>query len=302
MNCHLSRNHKIAAISLVHNRFCAESFIQFTNEISEDWDWGEVCRHLEQNTVDFPKGIDWKRVHRVWESLSRSLEQGVSLTCAVDKDFPQKLIFSLQKMPALLSYKGNPIWNTLNGVAVVGARKMHSCSEHWMQKELLPFLSGSNGIYLISGGAYGVDQLSHRLAIRSGIPTVVVLPSGLESPYPQKARDLMEYIGESGGALLSPFSYDQKVRPSLFARRNQLLVSLSEELLLVQAARRSGSHMSALMALSESVEVGVVPGHPSEADFSANLDLIYDGAKIIRDRNDLETMIFENGKTRLCRQ
>ncbi len=279
---------KLASLSWVHSHFYASQFLQLIKILPEKPPWSLVQQKVESLLFLGPK-VRWDQVEQLERELCQLLQNAGQLVCPLDQEFPIRLQ-NKEKAPALLSYLGKSVWNHNTSLAVVGARKMESESKVWMNRELRGALSRSS-CCVISGGALGVDQESHRLALRSGCPTVVVLPSGLLNPYPNSIKSLCEVILARGGGILSGFSPFSQVKPHHFYRRNHLLAQLSDCLLLVQAARRSGSHMSALMAMEQGLDVGVVPGHPSQTGFLANLDLIHDGARVVRQSADIQSMI-----------
>lgn len=278
---------KLASLSWIHSRFSASGFITLLKDLPANPTWSRICEMVEDGPMA-DRRVRWDKLEQLEAELLQVLENKGRLVCPLDPAFPQKLMES-ETAPALLSFYGEPVWNHQNCLAVVGARKILPDTLLWMNRELRKFLQGSR-CCLVSGGAVGVDQEAHRLAIKSHRPTVIVLPSGLLNPYPASVQYLMELASDHGGAVLSCFPPYSQAVSNHFYRRNRLLIQLSESLLLTQAARRSGSHMSSLLALELGVDLGVVPGHPSEPGFSANLDLIHDGARVIRTGNDVGAM------------
>lgn len=284
MTTSLSWHLKLASLSWVHTRFCATQFVQLIKTLPKNPTWSLIQQRVASGPL-LGTNIRWDKVDLLEEELLTLLQSHGQLVCPLDKEFPTHLRYR-DKVPALLSYFGSAVWNQSPSLAVVGARKIDPDSKTWMNRELRDLLSASP-CCIVSGGAVGVDQASHCLALRSGSPTIIVLPSGLLNPYPSTAKSLIETVSNKGGAVVSAFPPLSQAKSSHFHRRNRLLVQMSDSLLVIQAARRSGSHMSALLALEQGLDVGVVPGHPSQAGFLANLDLIHDGARVVRHAEDI---------------
>lgn len=222
--------------------------------------------------------------------IEQALRNDIRLLTPAEDDYPQALKQS-QSFPALLSLKGPPVWKRGDGLAVVGARKMASSSKAWMDL-YLPEIMKPPYQFLVSGGAEGVDQYAHRTCLRMNFPTLAVLPSGLLKVYPQNFAGWLDMILQQEGAVISNFKVDQLVRKNLFHLRNRVLISLCETVVVVQAERRSGSYLSARLALDEGRRVGVVPGHPTERAFGGCLDLLYDGAEMFRCHQDVMSSPF----------
>jgi DNA processing protein len=276
---------RLAALSWITPAFHAGHFRHSCELLDEGLsivdiikNWSEKFRSIAR--LDPSQYFD--QVSR-WRDSAESL--GIHLLTPLADDYPC-LVQVSSAPPALLAYKGSPVWMHRDGISIVGSRKMSLQSKHWLDTHFPELLCGKES-YVVSGGAEGVDQYAHVSAIRSAIPTVVVLPAGLNRFYPSEFASHENVIVEQGGAILSQFAPTQEVRKNLFHTRNRLIVSLTKTLLVVQAARRSGSYLSARLALDEGRRVGVIPGHPLDRDFSGCLDLIFDGAELIRHPRDL---------------
>ncbi len=195
--------------------------------------------------------------------------------------------------PPFLACWGEPSWRRRPSIAVVGSREPSSEALSWMETHLVEFLRATSAV-VVSGGARGIDQRAHRLAIRSGCPTVVFLPSGLACPYPGEWQNWKHDVLAGGGALLSHYPPFQEIRRIHFEERNRLIAALGKILLVVEARRRSGSSMTARLAADLGRTVCVLPGHPSDPRAGGTIDLLFDGAEPIRDATDL-VMQFSKG-------
>lgn len=219
------------------------------------------------------------------EVLVRLHDQGVKFTFLGDRLYPPSFL-GMPGAPIFLSYKGHPTWLWGRSLSVVGSRDITALSQRWMEEHLAEFLRQEKAI-LVSGGARGVDQIAHQLALRNLNPTVVVLPSGLGCIYPQNLEAWQSRIIDGGGCLLSEYPYGETMQKHFFHDRNRLIAGLGVMTLLVEARRRSGSLITAQKTLQLGKTVLVVPGHPSDSSHLGNLDLLSEGATPIRDAQDL---------------
>ncbi len=172
-------------------------------------------------------------------------------------------------------------------ISVVGARNICDWSMEWMENELAPCINELK-MGIVSGGARGVDQWGHRLAIRQGLPTVIVLPSGLNQMYPRELQNWKEF---SHVLFLSEYGVDQPMLKHHFYARNRLVVGLSPLTLVVQAKERSGTMISARFARDQGKCLATLPSHPLDSRFTGNNQLLFDGAMMVRDKGDLALLI-----------
>jgi DNA processing protein len=173
-------------------------------------------------------------------------------------------------------------------LAIVGTREISPPSEVWMRRELFR-LKGP--VLIVSGGARGVDALAHQIALERGWPTGVVMPSGLDRPYPEHWMRHRHLVMQGGGFLMSEFRDDQRMQKSHFAARNRLIASLADFVLLIEARFRSGSSITATHARENSRELGALPWSPLDLCGELNNQLIVDGAHLIRSADDLSNIL-----------
>jgi DNA processing protein len=143
-----------------------------------------------------------------------------------------------------------------------------------------------NGVVVVSGGAIGVDRAAHEGAIDGGGSTVVVLPSGLDDPYPPANRDLFERV-IGAGCLLTEVEDGAAPQPGRFLRRNRLIAALGGTTVVVQAPARSGALSTARLARRLGRRVLAVPASPWDPRGSGNLRLLLGGARICASLGDV---------------
>lgn len=230
-----------------------------------------------------------------FEVLERSSEQGVVWSYPGCLDYPQ-LWMQIEPRPAIFCYQGEPVWNQLPLLSVVGSRTPMVEILQWMNREFSEYLR-QTGWGVVSGGARGIDQWSHRLALDNRCPTVCIFPCGLLNPYPFGQEALWERILKQGGALVSTFGLDLPMRKQAFHIRNRWIAGLGHSCFVAEANRRSGSSLTAQLTIKLGREVCTLPVSSLATQGLANLDLICDGAPLIRQAADLITFSYRNQKT-----
>ncbi|WP_413584628.1 DNA-processing protein DprA [Bdellovibrio sp. HCB274] len=214
--------------------------------------------------------------------------QGVQFLSYGESLYPSQC-YRMADPPLTLSYRGSPAWMIERSISIVGSREPSAESLRWMEQELALFMELQLP-FVVSGGARGVDQKAHSLALRKNCQTAVVLPSGLGEIYPSSLVDWITPVLDQGGCFLSEYDPKQMMHKRLFHHRNRLIAALGSVTLLVEARRRSGTLITAHQAAELSRPVWVVPGHPLDPHFLGGLDLLLDGAQLVRDAQDLSTL------------
>jgi DNA processing protein len=177
----------------------------------------------------------------------------------------------------LLVAEGSP------AVTIVGARRASSYGRETAQS-LAADLAAA-GLPVISGMAFGIDAAAHRGALVGG-RTLAVLGAGAERAYPRSSSRLFDQIGETG-AVVSELPPDTPTFRWTFPARNRLMAALAEMTVVVEAAERSGSLITAEMAIESGRLVGAVPGPVNSWRSSGTNKLLRDGACVIRDAADV---------------
>ncbi len=162
-------------------------------------------------------------------------------------------------------------------IAIVGTRRADDealdCA-HSIARE-----AALRGIVVVSGGAVGVDRAAHEGAIDGGGRTIVVLPTGLDAPYPARNADLFARVVHSG-CLLTETDDRTPPQSGRFLTRNRLVAALGQSLVVVQAPARSGALSTARLARRLGRKVFAVPASPWDPRGSGNLRLLEGGARI----------------------
>ena len=182
-------------------------------------------------------------------------------------------------------------------VTIVGARRASGYGRH-VAEELGRSL-GAAGVLVISGMADGIDAAAHRGALAARAPTVAVLGGGPNVVYPRGQGRLYRRILEAGGAVVAELP--PKTRPAkwTFPARNRIMAALAQVTIVVEAAEQSGSRITSDRALELNRTVGAVPG-PVTSQLSAGTNaLIYDGAHLIRDAQDVLDKLYGVGSHRV---
>ena len=246
-----------------------------------------------QRFISNKKLINWLAINN-WVDLAKKelewcLKNNIQWVTYGDDDYPKEF-YELHRPPILLTYKGNSCWNNNKKLSVVGSRDPEPYILRWLDIHLTTLLK-ENNLTVVSGGARGIDQKAHQVSLRTSSPTICLLPSGLKNIYPNNLSLYEESIIEGGGALISQFSPESIMYKGHFHIRNQLIASLGEVSLIAEARKKSGTMITAKRAIELGREVAVLPSFPDSQKNAGGLDLLYDGAHLIRNKEDLELLL-----------
>ncbi len=206
------------------------------------------------------------------------------------KAYPKNFSHFFETAPILLILGQWPSEPAGFSVTCVGSRVADEQALNWMDFYLSPLIQEKQ-LRVISGGARGIDQKAHKIAVRSQSPTLCFLPSGLDHFYPESLKTLKTDILDCGGAFISCFPPWQKMNKFYFHIRNSLLPLCSSLVLILQAQIRSGTMLTAQKSLEYGIPLAVLPGPALSARWTGNLQLLYDGAYLVRDNLDLSLLI-----------
>jgi DNA processing protein len=206
---------------------------------------------------------------------------GARFVALGEHDYPQTLA-RMDNPPPLLAVKGTAAAFGLPPVAIVGARNA-SLAGIKMARMLASEL-GRNGYCVISGLARGIDTAAHQGSLDTG--TVGVLAGGIDRPYPPENTRLCDEIAERG-AIVSEMPFGWEPRAQDFPRRNRIVAGLALGLVVVEAAQRSGSLISARLAGELGRLVFAVPGSPLDPRAAGTNGLLKDGATLVTEAADV---------------
>jgi len=219
---------------------------------------------------------------RAQKEIDRGRKKGYSLLTLEDVEYPAYLreIFD---PPGVLYCAGD--LEALQGpaVAIVGTRTPSPYGRAVAEK--LAEDLASRGVVIVSGLALGIDSIAHWGALKGG-RTVAVLGSGLDNIYPRQNRKLFQKIAENG-AVVSEFPLDAPPFAAHFPRRNRIISGLVQAVIVVEAAAKSGSLITARMALEQNREVMAVPGNVTSDMSKGTNGLIKTGAKLVEGWEDV---------------
>lgn len=234
------------------------------------------------------KRAKWIAEFRGWDALMADIERveadGVGLVFHGDDNYPVALYDLGQDAPPLLYVKGDVRQEDRFAIAMVGSRKSSDYGLAVTGKMSADL--GRSGMTVVSGMARGIDAAAHRGAMKSGGRTFAVLGSGIDVIYPPEHKGLMDKIAASG-AVITEFAPGTPPFKENFPRRNRLISGLSMGVMVVEAAPRSGSLITARYALEQGKEVFAVPGDIMSRTSAGTNDLLKQGAKLVTGAADV---------------
>jgi DNA processing protein len=218
------------------------------------------------------------------DDIARHLEMiGGRFIAVHDAEYPPQLL-DLFDPPAGLFVLGRRMDEPHTTVAIVGARR---CSPGGREMAtMIGRTLAETGVCVVSGGAKGIDAAAHRGALSAGGPTVCVLGSGLDVPYPEEHQRLLAEIAKHG-SVVTEYTPGTPAEPFRFPARNRLVAALARAVVVVEGAAGSGSTITTDHAVDLGREVFAVPGSPASAVSAVPLGLIREGATLIRGPEDL---------------
>ena len=206
---------------------------------------------------------------------------GVRLVALGEAHYPIRLSM-IDDAPPLLAVRGRAAILEMPMVAIVGSRNASAAGMRFADR--LARDLGAAGFAVVSGLARGIDAAAHRGSLATG--TIAVLAGGHDHIYPPEHRELADAI-LANGALISEMPLGWEPRARDFPRRNRLISGLVAGIVVVEAAKRSGSLITARFALEQGREVFAVPGSPLDPRAEGSNDLIKQGATLVADAADV---------------
>jgi len=252
--------------------------------------------------ISFFDASDIKKISELKESgiLDRELEliEKKKIDCldVFDRDYPS-LLKEIDNPPLVLYVAGNKEILNKFLFAIVGTRMPTIYGISMAQK--FSFRLSILGLGIVSGLARGVDSVVHKAAVKEGV-SVAVLGSGLCNIYPRENKQLAQEVSQSG-AVVSEFPLHAPPLKENFPRRNRIISGLSKGVLVVEAASKSGTLITAHLAVEQNREVFALPGHAESPLSKGTHKLIKEGAKLVDSLEDILEELnlkFENEQNR----
>lgn len=221
---------------------------------------------------------------RVQALVEQAREQGWQWLSLDDNAYPE-LLRQIADPPPLLWLAGNPLLPSLPQLAVVGSRHATRAGHELAYRFCADLAQG--GLVITSGLARGIDAAAHQAAVDLELPTLAVLGTGLDIRYPRANSGLAERILQTGGTLLTEYPPGTRPLQQNFPRRNRIISGLSVGTLVVEAALRSGSLITARQALEQGREVFALPGSIHNPLSRGCHALIREGAHLVESSRDI---------------
>ncbi|MBA4395602.1 MAG: DNA-protecting protein DprA [Desulfobacca sp.] len=227
--------------------------------------------------------VKFKRAEKIDRELDRLEQQGVNVLTFNDPLYPP-LLAKIHDPPPYLYFKGRPSAQDSRSLAVVGSR--NGTSYGIRMTERLAWSVSQSRLTIVSGLARGIDTAAHQGTLMAGGRTVAVLGSGLDVIYPPENEKLFHQICEQG-MVCSEFPLGTLPERQNFPIRNRIISGMSLGVMIVEATLRSGSLITARLALDQGREVFAVPGSIESFKSSGTNHLIKQGAKLVEHARDI---------------
>lgn len=244
--------------------------------------FGSAVKALEhiKNSTKFSK-LQVVPQSIVEDEIAAVLRLGGTILCPFEPGYPAALA-AIADPPPVLTVLGGAACLQKPGIGIVGTRNA-SLNGRRMAAMLAAGI-GRAGYAVVSGMARGIDTAAHEAALKDGAATIAVLAGGADQIYPKENDRLYRAILEAGqdgnGAVMSELPLGMQPNARLFPRRNRIVSGLSLGLVVVEAALRSGSLITARQALDQGREVFAVPGFPLDPRAEGPNSLIKQGARL----------------------
>ncbi len=231
------------------------------------------------------KPINPPRPDQVEAEIEYAEQMGVRLICAIEPDYP-KYLRALDPPPPVISVLGRAEVLHRPCVAIIGSRNASAIGQRFANG--LAAELGQGGYTVVSGLARGIDSAAHHGSLTTG--TVAVLGGGVDHIYPRENAELHAQIVENGAIVSeSPLGYRATARD--FPRRNRIISGLCRGVVVIEAAERSGTLITARYALEQNREVMAAPGSPLDPRTKGCNRLIRQGAHLIESAEDVMAVL-----------
>jgi DNA processing protein len=217
------------------------------------------------------------------EEVKKAGDNQIDIIFKEDQYYPPTLS-EIYDPPDFIYSKGNKELLKTDKIAVVGSRKGSSYGWQCLNK-ILPAICEA-GVTIVSGMAYGIDSMAHKIALKANGDTIGVNAGGLLHLYPSGNIGLIRHIVEKG-CIISEFALDTIPRPFYFPIRNRIIAGISRSILVAEAAFKSGSLITARLGLEQNRDIFAIPGRIDSPISEGTNYLIQQGAKLITSSKDI---------------
>lgn len=271
----IDKNKLISYIQLINTPGIGP--IGFKKAVAKYGDVEKALRYIAEKKEVFSR-------HKAEEEVMTAEIKQVHLITIEDEIYPYNLK-QIEDCPPVLYALGNvDLLKDSNMLAIVGARDASlsalKCAEALSSK------LAENNITIVSGMAKGIDSAAHNGALSANGKTIAVLGTGVDVIYPKEKKELYNNLVKNG-LILSEYPFHTQPQASNFPRRNRIVSGLSKGVLVVEASIKSGSIITANMALEQGRDVYAVPGAPYDGRASGCNKLIKDGAVLVDSVDDI---------------
>lgn len=269
-------NRKIIDILLEHLKSPKEIYFLREREIEQLLKEEEQVntKQLESVLFQFSKSISIDMAKKRIEALN---EQGIRFVACEDAQYPKKLL-QVDEYPYGLYVKGSLPTEQKKKIAIVGARKCTTYGREMARifaREL-----AKEGIEIISGLARGIDANAHRGCLEGGQKTYGVLGCGIDKIYPRENIELFLKMEKNGG-VISEYAPGAEPMPYHFPYRNRIISGMADGVFVIEAAKKSGSLITAQLGLDQGREIFALPGRTIDPQSEGCNLLIQKGAKLV---------------------
>ncbi|MDR0915044.1 MAG: DNA-processing protein DprA [Oscillospiraceae bacterium] len=263
-----------------------KSIESFYNDGSSQWLISGIFSSPELTALENTPLSDAEKILQKCDAL------GYRLLTIDDPAYPHKLM-EIYSPPAVLYISGNlPDFNTL-AISIVGTRR---ASAYGIKSAYeIAYNLAKEGVIIVSGGALGVDSSAHSGAIHARGTTVSVLGCGINSSYLMQNANLRKTIAATG-ALISEYPPDSPVKSYNFPARNRIIAALCNGVLVIEAGNKSGSLITANLALEQGRDVFAVMANITSEESKGSNRLIKEGAIPVTEYDDILDYYFFNYK------
>lgn len=256
------------------------------SDLSKLFENYDSLKALESDTHRLPIQINAEEIEVIIERLEKnSVREDLYIITYEDQGYPP-ILREISDPPWCLFIKGNleVLKEDDFKFAVVGSRKNSHYGKLVVDMLIPPLVE--KGVCIVSGLAFGIDSLAHKKALEYNGSVIGVLGCGVDIVYPKSNENLYKKVIENG-CIVSEYLPWERPRTYFFPRRNRIISGLSKGVLVVEAAKKSGSLITARCALEQNRDVFAVPGQINAFSCGGTNDLIKKGAKLVSSSQDI---------------